>query len=173
MNVETLKECPRKNPITVAVSQSFTTSLGTYSGNVKLDYRLDNIVGFKVKHVGFITSSVDNLTNANGTLYALSSSSLAGLLAGGNSFQVARSTDLNDAISIAASNVLAFFTRPQNLSLYQVFTSFFNKHVMKFSAPQNIQYFDWSIAPLQGNLGTQSVTYCVEFIIEFYELCTC
>jgi len=165
------KECPR-NYKNVTISAKFTAGSST-SGRTNFDYALCDIIAV---HMRYANVSVDPSSNprSDGYLWALRSSELGARIAT-NVNKVAVSTN-NGGVSQAntQSNIIGLFgpTFGQNNEQSQLDIVPINS-IMRFSKPQTIQSFDWSISHIDGSAVTTPASYCCEIILTFYPVCCC
>lgn len=165
------RECP-KGPKRVVVSERIVAGIpiaGTsVSGTVRLQQRIDDVVGFRVCYV---TVSKENpVALADGTLLVLSSMALGSKLAL-NPFIFANTTDTANGSGIAFSDVIAVVPHGR-VSGQRIFAIEEVNQKLYFTSAFSIDFFDWTLSPVQGNFALSSAC-ALELIIEFYTLCRC
>lgn len=165
------RECP-KGPKRVVVSERINTGIpvagSSVSGTVRFQQRIDDVVGFRVCYAS--VSKENPVALADGTLLVLSSKTLGSRLAL-NPFIFANTTDTANGSGISYSDVIAIVphARTNEQRLFNVEEV---NQKMYFTSASAIEFFDWTLSPIQGNFALTSAC-ALELIIEFYTLCRC
>lgn len=171
-----MKECI-KGPTICAFS--FTNTSGTYNtfkGVYNFANPLKSVVAFRVISMSFI---LKNNTGGSSTLptilYTLKSNALASNLTR-NPFRVGTSTSVAPSGTVDAESDIIAISKLANAIGYTTNSIIQNAHQvnqkLKFYAPTDISYFDWSLQPLNGDFSFTN-DYSIEFMIEFYHKCNC
>lgn len=165
------KICERSNPHTILVNSAKNAPLNVFSGNVKLERRLEDIIAFKVDYFN-ISDGPGEYPIEHGYIRILKSAYLGGLVKD-NLFSTAISTNTDLSIAEKISDIIAWCAPSvQSLNIpSQVIPNDVNlkRH---FIRPRDIDSFDWAIEGLNGQLFTGD-KYAFEMVIRFYPACHC
>ena len=170
-NESLTRECP-KGPKCDAISERISAGLpitsNTLSGTVKLEKRIDDVVGFRVRMAS--VSQESPMIVGNGSLLALRSSILGSALSL-NPYQFAITTNQADSISTNYSDIIGLscmgvVNKERGFPFEQL------NRKMSFVRAGPVQNFDWSLSVVNGSYNL-TADFAVEIIIEFYTLCKC
>ena len=172
-------KCPNKRPISVLVSALFSPiNSSNLFGNVTLQTRLENIVGYKISFsniTAFNTLPASFIpTSHSASLWAITSRSISSM-GNGNVFNIARTINNNKSTAINESNIIGFITnQPTTFNSLQPSAFNINSYT-PFGSTQWVESFDWGVEGINTNLlsaGAGSVI-TIEFMIDFYQECYC
>lgn len=159
----------KSTPIQVLISSSQTGVTPRFSGVVKFDRRLDDIIAMKVNYIAYSQTAPSTFNPLFGNIKILQSSVLGSLL-NTNQFQVAFSSNSDNQQMFAQSNIIGWSApayTEANISS-QVSQTDVNR-VLYFSRPYSIETFDWQFQGLRGDI-VPTADHCVEIVIEFYHV---
>lgn len=165
--MKTMQICQRSSPIQVLISSSQTGVTNRFSGVVKFDRRLDDIIAMKILYISYSQTAPSTFNPLFGNIKVLQSSILGSLLKT-NQFQVALSSNSDNQQMIAQSNIIGWSSpayTEANISS-QVSQTNVN-HILYFSRPYSIESFDWQFQGLRGAI-VPTADHCIEIVIEFY-----
>ncbi len=165
------RECP-KGPKCVVISERISAGLpitsNTISGTVKLERRIDDVVGFRVRMASI--SQASPMIVGDGTLLTLRSSILGSAISS-NPYQFSITTNQADSISTSYSDVVGIscmgvIDKERSFPFEQL------NRKMYFAHAEPVQNFDWSLSVVNG-VYTLGADFAIEIVIEFYILCKC
>lgn len=181
-NDSSFKTCPRSNPYRIVFGTNFPdgaiTAFPGFSGQVRLGYRLRDIIGFRVLYFYCVRNATHETTPNFSHIKLLKSSYLGGLIKDNGYFTIQPTlyvqntvvTETTDVIAInaqASADLALANSVSQNLQ--------FTPQIYKFVKPQVIEYFDWRVDGLfESPLAfTANGVNNFECCIEFYPQCFC
>ena len=165
------RECPKGS---VRVSITKATSIGlplsglTVSGNVRLDERIDDVIGFRVLYLAIAQEGA--LTQVNGSLMVLSSNKLGGAVKR-PSFKIAIASDTVPMVANEFTNVIGLGVITKDNRDWGFPFSEVNRKIDFLSATP-VQDFDWTVQPVSGGFLTPN-PFALDLVIEFYTQCQC
>jgi hypothetical protein len=133
-----------------------------------------DIIGMKVNYIN-VALVAGEFPISNGFIRVLKSTGLSRCLKKNNYYTcVSTNSTINTLVNAESVSNIIGWAAPSSTELNndsQV-KQFQVNRIMPFARPYDIDFFDWSVEGLNGNLSAAN-PYAVEIVFEFYHTCHC
>lgn len=162
-----------KGPTILVITSALTVNSNVFAGVAYLSKPLLNVLTFQLISAQITQSSgLPTFTSPTSHLLAIQSARLGSQMSK-NPFQFGSSVDaINQGVN-AVSNVIGLVTTPLGGDLVEDYVpvSKLNPEI-KFCKAQQIDRFDWSLAPVTGSMTTNQPSI-IELVFSFTPACDC
>lgn len=153
---------------TVIIRDDLATNFTIDGANVLLDYRIDDVVGFKVRYISLRLPGATALSPIDGSIILLHSS-LAGDIMG-STYRVSRGVDTT-SLKGNLDNTIIGWSYLQNLFNSEGQSDANTNRYHEFSSKKSVQQFSFYLSGSDNLPLTHPTTYTIEVIIDFYTTC--
>lgn len=159
----------------VIVQAKQVTQLSTFSGLVKLDYRIDDVCAMRVRHCNITVDNSPIPLPSCGAVWILRSANLGSRLVR-SPFKIALSNDSAqpNATAVTNSDVIGWTTMADVFlnNASPITPGWAINEVRHFGKLETVEQFDWSFTPTDPTSFPNSGgnAYMIEIVIEFLTL---